>query len=282
MTDKEDKMQNLKDKVEHHKKLAEDPLSLVVYKTAKYLEDNTPEIEYLKTNSVIDFLNGDGLSKKSLTILVGGTGDGKSLLLAHIAYKLSEQYRVLYLSFENASEVDAARFRDCEQLYPNSKPQNVMYINVLEEGLAGRIKWDISLYGKLVGEEQYDFVCMDALQTTIDGIEQNEIHRQGNILMKYLYGYSLTKGVPLIMSWQASRESAAYKLDKVSQTDISGSYGTARYCTDMFYLKRETDGNKSSRKIKLLKARGGKNAKWGRIWDLELSGGFSVEVLGEI
>lgn len=238
------------------------------------LMDNETEIEFWKTDTLLDDLTGDGLSRKSLTVLIGGTGDGKSLLLTHLAGKMSESKRILYVSFENTSEVDASRFRDCAEIYEHFNKKNIHYVNILDNETDGKVNWDNKYMIPLVLEEEYDVVMVDAIQTTVDTVSQDSIHTIGNELMKNLYKLVLSSRIPMIASWQAARSAAGKKLEGITLDDISGSIGTVRYATNAFFIKRE-DG---SRKLKLLKCRESKNANWDNpIVDLEMSLRFSVE-----
>jgi len=263
---------------EEKRKRAENPFYDVEIKDVDFLVENTSEPEFWETDTVIDSLTGCGLSKKSLTILIGGTGDGKSLLLTHLASKMSNKRKILYISFENTNEIDSTRFKDCTQIYEDMNMNNITYVNILEEELKGKFKWQTSYFRKLIFEEHcdYDVICVDAIQTTIDAVEQDEIHRVGNVLMKELYKIALTSGLPIFLTWQSARTASLRKMNDITLDDISGSYGTARYCTEAFFIKRDIETH--SRKLKLLKTRGSKNARWDDpIIDLELSLRFSVE-----
>lgn len=263
-------------KMEQLKRRIEDPLCDVFTYNVEELEGIENDIEFWETNTILDVLTGNGLSKDSLTVLIGGTGDGKSLLLTHLASKMSEDKKILYVSFENTSKVDNSRFKDCKNVYENANHKNIHYVNILDNEMDDKIKWQNKYLIPLVMEEKYDLVCIDAIQTTIDAVEQDEIHRVGNVLMKELYKLVLNSRTPMIVTWQAARSTAGKKLKDVTLDDISGSIGTVRYCTNAFFIKR--DGDEYSRKLKLLKCRESKNARWANpIVDLELSLDFSVE-----
>lgn len=263
-------------KMEQLKRRIEDPLCDIRTYDVEELEDIENDIEFWETDTILDVLTGNGLSKDSLTVLIGGTGDGKSLLLTHLASKMSENKRILYVSFENTSKVDNSRFKDCKNVYPNANHKNIHYVNILDNEMDEKIKWQNKYLIPLVMEEKYDLICIDAIQTTIDAVEQDEIHRVGNVLMKELYKLVLNSKTPMIVTWQAARSTAGKKLKDVTLDDISGSIGTVRYCTNAFFIKR--DGDEYSRKLKLLKCRESKNARWSDpVVDLELSLEFSVE-----
>ena len=87
--------------IEKVKRRLENPLCDLFSCQVSELEATEEEIEFIQTDSLLDDLTGgDGLSKESLTLLIGGTGDGKSLLLTHLASKMSETKKILYVSFE--------------------------------------------------------------------------------------------------------------------------------------------------------------------------------------
>ena len=263
-------------KVEELKRKIENPVADLLIEDVNVLIKNTPAPELWETNTIIDDLTGCGLSKKSLTILIGGTGDGKSLLLTHLASKISGHHKILYISFENTKEIDAVRFKDCLNVYSDCNLKNITYINVLEEELKGTFKWSLKCLPKLIEDYDPELICIDAIQTTVDSVEQDDIHKIGNILMKELYKIALNNSLPMMLTWQSARTSSLRKLKEITLDDISGSYGTARYCTEAFFIKR--DGESFDRKLKLLKTRGSKNARWENpIEDLEMSMRFSVE-----
>lgn len=280
MENRNQKIEELKsnrDKLlEKAKRRLENPVCDMLCYDIDELEGIEPEIEFWNTNTIIDTLTGCGLSKDSLTILLGGTGDGKSLLLAHLASKMSSEKRILYISFENTSKVDASRFRDCKETYEGCNHKNIRYVNVLDNEMSDRVKWQNKYVELFAKEEKYDLICIDAIQTTIDKVDQDEIHRIGNELMQELYKLVLNSKTPMLLTWQASRTSALKKLKEITLDDISGSIGTVRYATNVFFIKRDNETH--SRKLKLLKTRESKNARWDDpIIDLELSLRFSVE-----
>lgn len=260
--------------VEQVKRRIENPLCDIVITTVSEISETEQEIDFWSTHTLIDELTGCGLSKDSLTVIIGGTGDGKSLLLAHLASKMSTENKILYVSFENTSKVDASRFRDCETIYSNANHKNITYFNVLDNEMSEKVRWDNKYMQNLINDSNYDIICIDAIQTTVDTVDQDEIHRVGNSMMKDLYKLVLATHKPMIVTWQAARTAAGKKLENITLDDISGSVGTVRYCTNAFFIKRE-DG---SRKLKLLKARESKEARWDNpVVDLEMSLRFSVE-----
>lgn len=259
--------------IEKVKRRLEDPLCDAISFQVSELEETETEIKFFPTDTILDELTGNGLSEDSLTILVGGTGDGKSLLLTHLASKMSENNKILYVSFENTMKVDNSRFTRCKEIY-KSKHENIHYINILENEMADKLAWRNEYLKNLILEDNYDLVFIDAIQTSIDAVNIDEIHQVGNVLMKELYKLVLFTHIPMILTWQASRNSAVKKMDAISYDDISGSIGTMRYCTNAFFIKR--DGG--SRKLKLIKCRESENARWNDpVVDLEMSLRFSVE-----
>lgn len=278
--DKKDQINYVKSQrdvwAEKAKRRLEDPLCDVFTYSVEELEGIENDIEFWETNTVLDVLTGCGLSRDSLTVLIGGTGDGKSLLLTHLASKMSENKKILYVSFENTSKVDNSRFKDCKNVYEHANHKNIHYINILDNEMEDRVQWSNKYLTPLVMEEKYDLVCIDAIQTTIDAVEQDEIHKTGNVLMKELYKLVLNSRTPMIVTWQAARSTAGKKLKEVTLDDISGSIGTVRYATNAFFIKR--DGESYNRNLKILKCRESKNARWADpVIDLELSLRFSVE-----
>ena len=248
--------------------------------------NNTPPSVTWESRTIIDNLLGGSISKKSLIAIVGGTGDGKSLLLCHLASRFSEDKKVLYLSFENTTENDCDRFRVCAELYAQMKPNNIGYLNIFESEVGtGEIgKWQVGYLDRIIFEGQWDVVCIDAWQNSFDTIDQEKISTVGNELMTKLSNLMYKTNTPIFFTWQSTKSANGKNLSDMSMEDLSGSAGVGRYATEVFFLKREKDqipgksqASKSHRKIKLLKTRGSKNARWDDpIEDLEISGRFCV------
>ena len=110
-------LKNLREKIEKENYVKDNPWIKLKSETAQSLIDNTPDPSYWETDTVIDKLTGCGLTNKAVVLFVGGTGDGKSLLLTHLAVKMSYTKKILYLSFENAADVDSVRIKDCLKVY---------------------------------------------------------------------------------------------------------------------------------------------------------------------
>lgn len=250
-------------------------------KSLKEVMDTTPPPVIWHTRTIIDELLGGGLSKKSLVALVGGTGDGKSLLLAHLASRFSEDKKVLYLSFENTSENDCDRFRQCAKLYYQFNAENIGYLNIFESEIESISKWKTEYIERIVFKGAWDVVCIDAWQNSFDTVNQEEISKVGNELMTYLRNLMYKADTPIFFTWQSTKSANGKALKDITSEDLSGSAGVGRYATDVFFVKREKDDSEktkiSHRKIKLLKTRGSKNARWDNpIADLELPGYFTV------
>ena len=244
---------------------------------------NTPPSTLWQTRTIIDDLLGGGISKKSLVAIVGGTGDGKSLFLVHLASRFSEDKRVLYLSFENTSENDCDRFRHCQDIYRQFKAENIGYLNVFESEI-GFEKWKANYIDRVILENTWDVVCIDAWQNSFDDIRQEDVARTGNEMMTILRNIMYKTNTPIFFTWQSTKTANGTPLKDISMEDLSGSAGVGRYATEVFFIKRERDEVKaegiksfSHRKIKLLKTRGSKNARWDKpIEDLEITGRFTV------
>ena len=244
---------------------------------------NTPPSTLWQTRTIIDDLLGGGISKKSLVAIVGGTGDGKSLFLVHLASRFSEDKRVLYLSFENTSENDCDRFRHCAEIYRQFKAENIGYLNVFESEI-GFEKWKANYIDRVILENTWDVVCIDAWQNSFDDIRQEDVARTGNEMMTILRNIMYKTNTPIFFTWQSTKTANGTPLKDISMEDLSGSAGVGRYATEVFFIKRERDEVKaegiksfSHRKIKLLKTRGSKNARWDKpIEDLEITGRFTV------
>ncbi len=256
----------------------EDPFAGVKIASGRYIVDNTPEPEWIETGTCLDTLTNCSITKSSLVLLIGGTGAGKSVLATHLACKMSSTRKILYLSFENKVDMDASRMRICEKQYPDCNLNNITYLNVVEEEIKSGFKWQFAYLLKLLEKEEYDAVFIDALQTSIDSIEQDKIHSEGNKMMRILYKIAVQQNIPFFITWQGSR-TASVKKEEVTLNDTSGSFGSTRYSTEVIFLMRDK-ASKGKRILKLLKTRGREGINWEEpYFALEETGKFSVGII---
>ena len=83
----------------------------------EFKEAKLPKIEYIKTNcKCVDNMT-NGLVENGIHLICGGSGNGKSLLLLHIALNIAKVKPVLYLSLENDIRIDKIRFDRALETY---------------------------------------------------------------------------------------------------------------------------------------------------------------------
>lgn len=264
------------EKIKEIKKRIDDPFYGIQIAPAQYIVDTTPEPEWIETGTCLDTLTNGSITNSSLILLIGGTGAGKSVLATHLACKMSGKRKILYLSFENKIDVDASRMRICKSQYADCNLKNITYLNVVEEEIRHNFKWQFDYIMRLLERDEYDAVFIDALQTSIDSIDQDKIHSEGNKMMKALYMITMLQNIPFFITWQGSR-TASQKKEDVTLNDTSGSFGSTRYSTEVIFLMRDK-ASKGKRILKLLKTRGREGINWEEpYFSLENTGKFSVE-----
>ena len=172
--------------------------------------------------------------------------------------------------------MDASRMRICKSQYADCNLNNITYINIVEEEIQKNFKWQFAYLQKLLDKDEYEAVFIDALQTSIDSIEQDKIHSEGNKMMKALYKMAILENIPFFITWQGSR-TASSKKEEITLNDTSGSFGSTRYSTEVIFLMRDK-ASKGKRILKLLKTRGREGINWEEpYFALEETGKFSVE-----
>ena len=210
---------------------------------------------YIKfyTNTKLDGILVDGFNPRSINILAGRTGSGKSLALLHLAYRLSITNKsVCYISFENDIYTDAERLKEIDKTY--IEKGNFDYYNYLElEALGYGVdkKNIVELFKK------YKYVFLDAYQLLCDDLSDGaSMHAAGNVLMKELHKLTLKHDITFFLSWQLTR-GAPNDIKEIEVDDMSFSMGINRYATTVWAIAkvvREED-SKIFWNIRLIKSR---------------------------
>lgn len=248
MEDRKKLVQNLTARI--HNKLA-DNLETIPERVARGI----PELHYIKTNSVLDRYFEEGFTTSSVNVIAGGTGDGKSLCLIHLAYRASYDHKILYISCENSIQTDSKRFDKIKETYEEYNEDNITYINVLDKLENENTETKPAEILQLINSGKYDMVFLDSYQVLFDAEASDgaTLYKIGNTIMKALYGCSVKSNVAVFITWQLARIKVE-SIEDIDENDISQSMGIARYANTMFVIRRSKK-NLKNWKIKLIKSR---------------------------
>lgn len=215
-----------------------------------------PELNFTYTNSALDRYFVRGFTTPSVNVIAGGTGDGKSLCLLHLAYLSSYDHKILYISCENEITVDLKdRVSKIKERYKYYNEDNITYINVLDKLENENTDTKPAEVLQLINSGKYDMIFLDSYQVLFDteASDGASLYQIGNTIMKALYGCSVKSKVAVFITWQLARIKVD-SIDDIDENDISQSMGIARYANTMFAIKRSKKQLKNW-KIKLIKSR---------------------------
>lgn len=196
---------------------------------------------------VYDEITNGGLNPASLTILIGGTGSGKSLHMGNIAAKQMEQGRkVLYITLE-LSELEIAERIDANILNKSmSRVRNIekdemkrklsSFKKLADDGRlvikqyptssahAGHFK---ELLKELKIKKQFvpDFIVIDYLNicSSYSMRQRTNSHDYYKAISEELRALAIEANVPIVTASQLNR--TGYDSSDVSLTDIAESFG---------------------------------------------------------
>lgn len=218
------------------------------------INEELPEPEYMETEiDNFDNIVG-GIIKGGITVISAASGQGKSMILSHLAFSLSNKYRIKYISLENGEVMDKKRAVKLynDNIY-NSNTDNIDYIST-------EIGSDLNqiFSESLVNLDEYDALFIDALDIMIDTAAGDgaTMYQQGNGLMKCLF--EIVKQFPelaIVITWQMNRSADVNKIDDLNQFSIGTSMGIVRYASHVYGIARLNNVTY----LKLLKCRDRKN-----------------------
>lgn len=217
-------------------------------------QEGIPSIEYVKTNSILDLHFEEGFMIPSVNVIAGSTGDGKSLMLLHLAYRASVDHKILYVSCENSIQTDYKRIKKIRQTYGDINDNNITYINILDQEFEKDTRVKDKDIIDLIVNGNFEMIFIDSYQIMFDkGEDGASLYKVGNELIKTVYGAAVESNTAVFLTWQLVRAKVD-KIDDIDENDISQSMGIVRYATSMFVIKRNKK-KKNDWKIKLIKSR---------------------------
>lgn len=203
----------------------------------EWYELDIPEIEFIKTGAQnFDDIVG-GIIKGGITVVAGGSGQGKSLIGLHLASLLSATNKIHYISIENALQIDLKRFSDLssKRIY-SMNMYNIDYenANMIDDSYSALFKSIVATMN------DYDVIVIDGLDLMIDVAEDGaDMYKNGNILMKNLHNALKDNPfVSIIITWQMNRNSNVKKIDELNQYAIGTSMGIVRYASHVYGVAR--------------------------------------------
>lgn len=217
-------------------------------KVSELCIEDIPELQFISTGTNLDNVCG-GFPKKGISVICGSSGQGKSFALLHTALSMSLNTRILYVSIENAIQVDKSRFDGNVDLY-KCNVDNIDYLNVPECDFTydQTLKQVVEL---MTIKGQYDAVIIDGGDILVSGDDGGKQYENGNKTMQVLKEISERFNVAVLMSWQLGRGSAKKEIEDITTDDIATSMGIARYASLMWaVIKRKKEHIWSMRLIK--------------------------------
>lgn len=263
--------------LEREQKITEDPTIQFKSMTGLELLNYECNLEPFITDTILDDMVD--LYTNSIVTIIGSTGMGKSLLMLHLAVRMTKLHKVLYFSHENDTITDKRRLEKCILEYDKSNYNlnNFEYINVFESKLdpLTKLKWSNELLQAKLENNTYDVVFFDSIQLEYDNCQQDDIHRVGSELYYFFKEMTYKYKKPIFVSWQGSRDSNAKTIDNMTASDITGSYSMSTISTELLFIGRGKE-KEAGRSVKVVKSRNTEGKKKD-IQNLELSLRFSVE-----
>ena len=227
-----------------------------IFTLGEYLSMDIPDIEFYETGSYsFDNIVG-GIIQGGITVIAGGTGQGKSMVGLHLASLLSKENKVLYLSIENAIQIDIKRFKKTLEIY-DYDVDNISYINAIlyDESYTEILKTCL----EKIKSQEYNILVIDGadlmFKDTDDGAK---MFKEGEDFMKILHKTLSDTSSSCILTWQLNRGGIMKKtIDDIDTSDIATSMGIVKYASQVYAVKRQLKDEKSPNKwfLRLIKTR---------------------------
>ena len=228
----------------------------------------------------IDILNKitkGGVPNKSLSVIMGGTGTGKSLVMCHMAAaNLMDSKNVLYITMEMAEEKIAERIDantlDCTIEEINMLPKDVFErkINNIRSKTPSKLiikEYPTASVGsghfrhllnelKLKKNFVPDIIYIDyiniCLSSRIKGAQVANSYTYVKAIAEELRGLAIEFGVPIVTATQTNR--TGFTNDDVGLEDVSESFGLPATADFMFALitndELEAEGHLMMKQLK--------------------------------
>lgn len=223
-----------------------------IYSMKEFMDTDFGELKFIHTNcTCIDEMT-NGLVEDGIHLITGGSGQGKSLILMHLAVNIANTKPLLYISLENDIRIDKARMSLANNKYKIDVDKSALfYVNGIDEG-----KGITKNAKKISGLLEYIETCNDMvvvidapeyLSNSKDGMES---YQNGKDLLEKLKVITTKNHITLIMSWQLQR-GIPRDISEFSVDYLSASMAAARIASSVWAVHK----SQGSTKMKLLKCR---------------------------
>lgn len=227
-----------------------------VFTLEEYFNMDIPDIEFYKTDSYSFDLIVGGIIQGGITVIAGGTGQGKSMVGLHLASLLSKDNKILYLSIENAIQIDIKRFKKTCEIY-DYNANNIAYINAIlyEESYKDILTYCL----EKVKSQEFNILVIDGADLMFkDGDDGAKMFKEGEDFMKILHKTLSDTSSSCILTWQLNRGGIMKKtIEDIDTSDIATSMGIVKYASQVYAVKRQLKDEKNPSKwfIRLIKTR---------------------------
>lgn len=240
-----------------------------------------PRVEFVKTGTQIDKITG-GFALRSMNVILGSSGAGKSMVAMHLGALLSHDYKILYISLENDIADDLERYNQIPSEYEKVDSNFYYYSQTLSEL---NIKLVCNELKQLIKSSEYDIIIIDAaelmLQTQDEG---SAMFKTGKDFMASLHAAQKNDGPIIILTWQMNRSGISDSLSKVDLSSVSMSLGIAQYASSVWAVGKTKESHTIDWRMKLLKSRhkaDWENSEFSMLFNNELNLKSAVNITNE-
>ncbi len=199
------------------------------------------DMKFIKTNCKCIDSTLNGLVEGGIHLIAGATGNGKSLLLLHLALNIAKTRQVFYISLENDIRIDNVRFKLAKKQYGITSA-SFLYMNGIDTSFViGRnqeVKKNKTLLD-LLGDYNDAVVVIDGPEYITSGKDGTEMYNSGNDLVRKLQDLCKSNNLTFLLSWQMQRGSNNVKIEDISTDYLSTSIGAPRVASSVWCIKKD-------------------------------------------
>jgi len=236
--------------------------------------------ELISSAKPIEYICEPILPKRSLVLLVGKGGVGKSLTCLHVAGAVSsggrifgrfecEKTRVLIIDEENTASV----YKQRAKLLGLDSLKNIHVINLQDFQLTDQSHFEF--LREILRERSYGLIIIDCWTNVVPGIDENKAGEVADILKRLrrlAYEYDAT-----LLVIHHSRKNIAYAVEEIDEP--RGSTVLVNEPDMVYLMSKEKMGG--SRIVKTVKARYGNEVAF-RLAFKQSGGRLKIEWIGEL
>lgn len=209
--------------------------------------DDLPRADFLLTRTAIDTCVG-GFTKRSINVILGPSGMGKSLVALHMAALMSRDYKVLYLSLENDITDDLERYNEMPIEYQKNDENLDFYSQQLSD-LEPKLL--MQYLTNCVSSNLYDIIFIDAVELMISAkSEGGAMYKSGMDFMERLKKSLDKSNTTVVLTWQTNRNGLNQTIEQLSLDDTAMSTGLVKFPRSIWCVGEDKNGIKKLRKLK--------------------------------